>query len=123
MRKTLLERWPNTSLVWSPKRKSPSSTPRLRSCCHTKKSVEPGRYSQRSTALPRMDRKVKSSSCAGCVGSSKAKERARASVLYPQKSFVLMYGCAYTCRLSVGEKVQSTRVPMENSVLSTLAKK
>src|SRR5687767_11193823 len=31
-------------------------------CCHTKKSVEPGRYSHRTTALPRSARKLKSGS-------------------------------------------------------------
>src|SRR5688500_839496 len=44
------------------KSKSPSGALDDLFCCQTKYSVEPGRYSQRSTALPRNDRKLKSGS-------------------------------------------------------------
>src|SRR5687767_2632636 len=44
------------------KSKSPSGALDDRFCCHTKYSVEPGRYSHRSTALPRRERKLKSGS-------------------------------------------------------------
>ena len=53
-----------------PSRKSPLSSEADRLCVHTKNSVEPGMYSQRSTALPRNDLKLKfwlpnDSGCAG----------------------------------------------------------
>src|SRR5687768_8372036 len=39
-----------------PKSKSPFGWNPKRLCCHTKNSAEPGRYSQRTTALPRSER-------------------------------------------------------------------
>src|SRR5437016_7767643 len=52
--------------------KSPMFSSSERLCVHTKKIVEPGRYSQRSTALPRSDTKLK-------FGSRKLRE----SVVFP----------------------------------------
>src|SRR2546427_2264521 len=43
-----------------PNLKFPLSSAAERLCVHTKNSVEPGMYSQRSTALPRSDLKLKS---------------------------------------------------------------
>src|SRR5437868_14644520 len=54
--RNVFEGRPNISRVSRPKRKSPSSGVNARrSCCHTKNRAEPGRYSQRITALPRSD--------------------------------------------------------------------
>src|SRR5438128_11770208 len=50
------------------KAKSPMSSTSCRVWVHTKNSVEPGRYSQRSTALPRSDRRLKSGSEGAAVG-------------------------------------------------------
>src|SRR5678815_5758237 len=49
------------------KSKSPNGSAPLRFCCQTRKITEPGRYSQRSTAFPRRERKLK-------LGSPSAKE-------------------------------------------------
>ena len=43
-----------------PKLKSPYGCESLRECVHAMYSVEPGRYSQRKTTLPRSERKLKS---------------------------------------------------------------
>src|SRR5512133_1023139 len=42
-----------------PRSNSPEASLLLRDCVQTKKSVEPGRYSHRKTALPRSDRTLK----------------------------------------------------------------
>ncbi len=47
----------------------PSSMRSLRFCCQTKKMVEPGRYSQRSTAFNRSDWTLKSLSENEVLGS------------------------------------------------------
>ena len=46
--------------IEEPNLKSPLSSAAERLCVHTKYSVDPGRYSQRRTALPRSDLKLKS---------------------------------------------------------------
>src|SRR6266536_4088955 len=53
-----------------PNRKSPTSSKSDRLWVHTKYSVDPGMYSQRSTALPRSDLKLKSGlpKDNGCAG-------------------------------------------------------
>src|SRR5947208_6332446 len=53
-----------------PNLKLPLSSAAERLCVHTKNSVEPGLYSQRSTALPRSDLKLKSGlpNENGCTG-------------------------------------------------------
>src|SRR2546421_10709837 len=67
-----------SALAWSSRSidcrnwKSPMFSSSERLCVHTKKIVEPGRYSHRSTALPRSDTKLK-------LGSLKARE----SALFP----------------------------------------
>src|SRR5438093_12064343 len=50
----------NIRPIEDPKRKSPLISESSRFCVHTKYSVEPGMYSQRSTALPRSDLQLKS---------------------------------------------------------------
>src|SRR5687768_3808370 len=62
MRKMLSGCAPNNALRSLEKSKSPSGALDDLFCCHTKYSVDPGRYSQRNTALPRSERKLKSGS-------------------------------------------------------------
>src|SRR5437667_12653466 len=59
----------NSALASSPNRMSPRGRSGIRLLrVHTTNSVDPGRYSQRSTAFPRNDRKVKLGSVRVSVG-------------------------------------------------------
>src|SRR5690348_7493952 len=60
------------ALVALPKSKSPTGSNPVRCCVHTKYTVDPGRYSHRSTALPRSDRVVKSGSAKENAGAGPA---------------------------------------------------
>jgi len=83
------------------KAKSPMSSTSCRVWVHTKNSVEPGRYSQRSTALPRSDRKLKSGSEGAAVG-VKSKVRGRASCLNWSYLPAEISGCVYSWSDSFG---------------------
>src|SRR3989442_8708258 len=83
------------------KAKSPTSSESCRVWVQTKNSVEPGRYSQRNTALPRSDRKLKSGSYGAAVG-VKSKVRGRASCLNWSYLPAEISGCAYNCSDRLG---------------------
>src|SRR5687767_11178038 len=106
---------------WSPKssRKSSRTLPcpnwfkySCRPCAHTRKIVEPGRYSHRNTEFDRNCLNVKPPGFAATAGSayglkrsSYAAARGSSNSRTFEKRPLLMYGWAYTCSERLGVAV------------------
>src|SRR5690348_9093164 len=87
--------------------RSPFGATSLRDCVHTRKMVEPGRYSQRNTAFPRSERKLKFGSLnenglAGPVPSG-------STVYVPLAELMVPMSLPYDCVASVRGAVNSLK--------------